>query len=731
MRDKNGKILGELKADQVGPYGGGFVTSFSITDDAKVMVHGTDVGGGYVWGENDKLWRHVVTYESYPDLDALKDPNSYADSDGCYAIDIAPTNGQIGYCVFRGRLFKTTDQFKSVQLVPGGYFGSRSNTGGQRLWNDKLKIDPVDPKTFMVGSEGQGVYYSIDGGATLVRVAGIPAVTLTDSNYPLPITVAVDRTSDTVNGRKQHWVMWVPGSGLWETTSGPEGTWTKSVGSPAINIAYQMSIDHAGNILIAGGPNGIYQRTNGTWTKVSAFGAAASAVLKNNQQVSMGFNGDMNFTTAALPNAWTSDRWYPHYPLRGGIQYKADKVRWLNSGQSQLFPSKLMPDPITPNKVWLVHGTGIAWSYGPNGTDPIIWNDVSIGNGMLVTNRTIMTPDGNLLRAAWDQPIWTGKTDEEIDNPLDHSISEAFSHGWDIDWVPGKPNIVVACVNYQAEFSGMSTDGGKNFTTMFRHPNGATLGGNIGFVSETEGYWIPANNGKAVYTTDGGQNWSLLELTAKDGSTLPSGGSQGWNFAYYVNKKNLLISKEEPGVAYLYNNGSGGSGLAGVWRKEAGSTTFNQVFAGTIGRTGWFDWYMRLYEVPGMPGALILSPGNLADKPTVMRSADAGKTWTTAKTTLNGVEYEIVNCEDMGWGKAAPGSPYATCRFAGYINNVYGIYESFDNLKTVTRVGGHPAGMTYGLTGIAGHPTRFGEWYYGVGQMSWAKATRRHVLRFS
>lgn len=732
MRDKNGKILGALKSEQVGPFGGGFVTSFGITDDAKVMVHGTDVGGGYVWGEDDQMWRHAVSYESYPALDTLKDTNGYSDADGCYAIDIAPSNGQVGYCVFRARLFKTTDQFKTVQYVQGGYFGAKANTGVQRLFNDKLKIDPVDPNTFMVGSEGQGVFYSIDGGTTLVKVSGIPTVTATSSNYPLPILVAVDRTSATANGRKQKWAIWVPGSGIWETTTGPEGAWTKST-TPTTNFIKQMSFDWNGNLLLSTGSTGILERQNGTWTAVSAFQAAATAVLKNDQKISMGENGDMNFTIPSAPNTWNADRWYPHYPLKGGIQYKADKVRWLASPQVALFPSKLMPDPVDPAKVWLVHGTGIAWAKAPaDFSSPIIWNDMSMGNAMLVTNRTAITPEGNLLRGSWDQPIWTGVTDEEINNPLTHRIPEAFTHGWDVDYVPGKSNIIVACANYQSEHSGMSKDGGETFTNFAPHPLGATLGGNIGFVSETEGYWIPSNDGKAVYTTDGGQNWSILELTAKDGSQLPLGGGQGWSFAYYVNKKNLMISKEEPGVAYLYNNGPDAApGLRGFWRKEAGSTTFNQVCAGNIGGNGWFHWYMSIIETPGMVGDLIMTPGGLAEKPVAMRSTDAGKTWTQIKTKLNGVEYPLVNIETLGWGKNAPGSPFKTARFSGLINDDYGIYESIDNLQTVTKVESHPAGMTYGCSGIAGHPLKFGEWYYGVGQMGWARATRRHVLRFS
>ena len=67
----------------------------------------------------------------------------------------------------------------------------------------------------------------------------------------------------------------------------------------------------------------------------------------------------------------------------------------------------------------------------------------------------------------------------------------------------------------------------------------------------------------------------------------------------------------------------------------------------------------------------------------------------------------------FGFGAAAPGQSYPAIYIAGYVNNVYGIWQSTNNAQSWTNIGTFPLGETNPITTISGDPNEFGEVYIG------------------
>ena len=67
----------------------------------------------------------------------------------------------------------------------------------------------------------------------------------------------------------------------------------------------------------------------------------------------------------------------------------------------------------------------------------------------------------------------------------------------------------------------------------------------------------------------------------------------------------------------------------------------------------------------------------------------------------------------FGFGAAAPGQSYPAIYIAGYVNNVYGIWQSTNNAQSWTNIGTFPLGETNPITTISGNPNHFGEVYIG------------------
>ena len=88
-----------------------------------------------------------------------------------------------------------------------------------------------------------------------------------------------------------------------------------------------------------------------------------------------------------------------------------------------------------------------------------------------------------------------------------------------------------------------------------------------------------------------------------------------------------------------------------------------------------------------------------------MRSTNGGATWTAVPNV------EEVLC--YGFGAAAPGQSYPAIYIVGYVNNVYGIWQSINNAQSWTQIGTFPNGELDQITTISGDPNIYGQVYVG------------------
>src|SRR5258708_37080134 len=88
-----------------------------------------------------------------------------------------------------------------------------------------------------------------------------------------------------------------------------------------------------------------------------------------------------------------------------------------------------------------------------------------------------------------------------------------------------------------------------------------------------------------------------------------------------------------------------------------------------------------------------------------MRSTNGGATWTA-----------VPNVDEVfafGFGAAAPGQTYAAIYIVGWVNSVYGIWQSVNNAQSWTQIGTYPNGSLEQITTISGDPGIYGQGYVG------------------
>src|SRR5581483_7522072 len=74
----------------------------------------------------------------------------------------------------------------------------------------------------------------------------------------------------------------------------------------------------------------------------------------------------------------------------------------------------------------------------------------------------------------------------------------------------------------------------------------------------------------------------------------------------------------------------------------------------------------------------------------------------------------------FGYGAAAPGQSYPAIYIVGYVNNVYGIWQSNDNAHSWTQIGTNPNNSIDSITTISGDANVYGQVYVGFSGSGYA-----------
>ena len=74
----------------------------------------------------------------------------------------------------------------------------------------------------------------------------------------------------------------------------------------------------------------------------------------------------------------------------------------------------------------------------------------------------------------------------------------------------------------------------------------------------------------------------------------------------------------------------------------------------------------------------------------------------------------------IGFGAAAPGQSYPAIYMVGWVNGVYGIWQSINEAQSWTQIGTYPNGSLDTITTISGDPNVYGKVYVGFAGSGYA-----------
>jgi hypothetical protein len=723
--EAGGSGFGRVTLAQVPIGAGGFVTGIDISGDGLRFACRTDVANAYVRDAGDPFWRPLFSPSTMiaKDLDPLPDRKDKADAAGVAGIRLAPSNKDVIYAIYLGYVWKSVDGGRSVQRTRLQQKRFNTNAGWQRLFNPTVDIHPTDPAMVLVGTWGEGAWFTIDGGANW-RASALPAAGKSHDDQPGLHLVLFD----PVNLNRVY--VFVTGLGLFRSDNGPGGKFEPLPNGPK----------HSSNIVA--GPDGtifVCEHTKQVqggqvWRYMPAKGWASTRpdrealVLAVDPQLPsrvylMEANAFpmVSYDSCATIKSVDQGKW----AAQGG------EIRWMG-GLKSLFPAQMRFDPRFRERLWIAQGVGVASA--DISASKLLYEDWSAGIEELCATSALCVPGGKTFLSAWDKPFWRVDSISTFTNDFRYPVVEGTQHSSSLvafasnmDFAPGKPNFLVGVVAPTNESApGYTDDGGNTWRAFSGTPDsGWGYGGCIAAASTSNFILLPSNNGIGVFTLDGGKSWSPVKL---DGINPTARFSN----AYYVARKNISADKTRPGTfALVYTtikNDQYAEPLGGLWLTRDGGRSWTHQLAGVIGPgsnkpldvvSQSLDarqfWQCQLDYVPGRSGELVYTPH--ADMPSdrFYWSQDDGRSWAELHRSVR-------NVRAFGFGKPADGQARPAVYFWGELGGKEGLYVTFDWFASAPRlITRHPSPILSPVSCVAGDLDQLGRAYVGTSCAGWVK----------
>ena len=671
---------------------GGWADGIYIAPNGTMVVR-TDTYGAYIW--NGTQWQQLITSTSMPA--GFVTPNS---GEGVYEIQIAPSNTNILYMAYEGYVFRSTNDGATWTQTAFAQVTEDANDS-YRGDGQKMAVDPNNPNIVYVGTPENGLFVTTNGGATWQSVSAVP-VSQADSNglYPGITGILFDPALGETGGNTNTIFAASYGNGVYESTNGG-ASWSLLSGGP-IEVAY-AAVSSTG-VYYATTGSSLWSYANGTWTELlSAYGGDVQSVAIDPSNPSEIVVQGSSGIIAVSYNAGSTWSW------NFNIQFSASDVPWLATTGTYMTIGGTVFDPLVPNELIASAGVGVWTTTLPTAnfstSTPVVWTSQSIGIEQLVANEIVVPPGGDPVLASWDRPFFYISNENAYPSSYSPNTGSTLAEGWSVDYASSDPTFVVGIADwYGIEQSGYSTNGGQSWTVFPSFPavdgeyidgtltSQQQFGGTIAASTPENIIWAPSGGVDPYYTLNGGETWNPI--------TLPGVSNwSGFDWAYYLDSRTVTADRVLPNTFYLYYAGEG------VYETTNGGVSWTQVYSGQISPYSYYN--AELESVPGEAGNLFFTGGTQSGFPSegFYQSTDQGATWTAVPNVTE------VNC--FGFGAPAPGQSYPSIYIVGYVNGVYGIWQSINDAQSWTQIGTYPTDSLAQIKTISGDPNIYGQVYVG------------------
>jgi len=744
--------------------GGGWVVGMVIHPlDPTVRYARTDVGNAYRWDVPTQQW--IPMRVSNPDGTGVQSaaetmaPSSFGES----TVNVDPNNKSVVYMVFPTEhscdvqcptnfeeIYKSVDG--GLNFTPGNMTAAAivgNPNGANRMFGERLAVDPANSSVLYFGSETQGLFRSVDGGTTWAQMAGALPVnvefiniqfakgpgTVTASGVVLSKTVyavSINNTGDA-------------GGDVYQSQDGGQ-TWTDistgvkdaASGESLSHRALSSSIDPTDALYVAensttnGGLRAYWRYQAGAWARFSLQpGGINQAVVSvvadptNPQRIyalgtdtslARSDNGGVSWINLGAPVYANTLGWLPQTVGMSGGQWHSNGGLKIDSGGNLWTPTG-QEGPLT---------IAAAMASTATQANPPKWTIVTSGIEELVADEMVVPPGSGdtLIVSAMDA---TGFTIPNPDNfsavqiPLQQEI---ISQGTSVSYSPDTPSyIAITSSNVYTNgknYSGYSTDGGitwKAFgpalqwtcgTSKCDIPAGMIAVSARGNRKLGQDHIViyPPESFAPQFSQDGGATWHVsasFGLNA-DGMTISGNSYSSFQYAQ-ISQRTLRADpftadrfylKFTHAPASLYVSTDGGQTWVGQPNANLPDWTWDGQLAvnGKLQNDLWFADGVAAATVHGL-----------------FHSTDGGATFQQ----IAGISHAITLA--VGAGSGQPGdAPYAVY-FYGQVTTEpqWGVFRTTNGGASWDRVSYYPLGIYITPNSMAASQDTFGKVYIGLG----------------
>jgi photosystem II stability/assembly factor-like uncharacterized protein len=697
--------------------GGGFVTGIVFHPRQKGLMYArTDVGGAYRWDDPAQRWVPLTDWIGAADVNLT----------GIESIAVDPSDPNRVYLAAgtytRGNaaILRSDDQGRTFQRSDVPFKMGANETG--RFNGERLAVDPNRGEILFFGSREDGLWKSVDQGATWGKIESFPGVKIdpTPSEGPRRrnrfrpelvgiVCVLFDPASSLPDNRTP--VIYAAVSStetnLYRSTDG--GTTWYAVANQPVGLRPNHLVRASDGFLYLSygkepGPNFMtdgavwkFNPKDGIWTDITPAKPGPTDQTFGYGDVAV----DAEHPSTIMVTTFC--HWKPHDSIfrstdggRTWAQLWNDDTEWDHSSapytksRNPHWMGGIEINPFNPDQVLFTTGYGVWSCVNATAADSghrTRWVFLDQGLEETVPLALISPPEGaHLLSGVGD--IDGFQHNSLTTSPVEMFAGPHFGNTEDLSFAGRKPNVMArtgtASGNGTAVCAAYSLDEGKTWTAFANNPADDPIAGEIAVSADGATFaWTPRRN-SSFFTTNYGTTWTTCKGLATDLQVIADTMNPVRFYAYDSRTGRLLVSTN--GAADFPVSKATLPAVAGFGAGFGG--------AGGAGAT--------LYATPGHEGDLWIAFRTTG----LYHSTDGGVNFTK----LEGVEA----ADSLGFGKAPPGKNHPALFLSGKAGQVQALFRSDDAGRTWVRINDdqHQFGW---VNHVTGDPRIYGRVYFGTG----------------